>query len=179
MALKGLSFFTFTLLLLTIFPLMSSSRPNPAHSHRKMQSQFVFLDHLHGSQKGDKLEGIHRLKKYLQQFGYLNNVQIHSETNEDEFDEFLEFAIKTYQKNYNLKVTGTLDAMTLAQMLKPRCGVADIIDGKTWMRSGKKRNEGDGSSHFHTVSHFTFFEGNPKWPPTKSHLTYGIFAFLW
>lgn len=176
MALEGLSFFTFTLLLLTLFPLISSSQPNSAHSHGKAPSQLVFLNHLHGSQKGDKVEGIHQLKKYLHHFGYLSNVQIHSETNDDEFEESLESAIKTYQKNYNLKVTGTLDATTLAQMSKPRCGVADIIHGNTWMRSSKKRDQhGDGSRHFHTVSHFAFFEGNPKWPATKSHLTYGKF----
>lgn len=174
MALEELSFFTFTLLLLTFFPLISSSQPNSAHSHGKTPSQFVFLNQLHGSQKGDKVEGIHQLKKYLQQFGYLNDAQIHSKNNDNEFDELLESTIKTYQKNYNLKVTGTLDAMTIAQMSKPRCGVADIIHGNTWMRSSKKRKQLEhGIGHFHRVSHFAFFEGNPKWPAAKSHLTYG------
>ncbi|KAA0037437.1 hypothetical protein IC582_020767 [Cucumis melo] len=177
MALEELSFFTFTLLLLTFFPLISSSQPNHSHSHGKASSQFVFLNQLHGSQKGDKVEGIHQLKKYLHQFGYLNeDAQIHSENKDDEFDELLESAIKTYQKNYNLKVTGTLDAMTIAQMLKPRCGVADIIHGNTWMRSSKKRKQLEHGivGHFHRVSHFAFFDGNPKWPATKSHLTYGF-----
>ncbi|KAG6602465.1 Metalloendoproteinase 3-MMP, partial [Cucurbita argyrosperma subsp. sororia] len=175
MALEGLSFFTFTLLLLTLFPLTSSSPPNSVHSHTKPPSQLMFLNLLHGSQKGDKLEGIHQLKKYLRHFGYLNDVQIHSKTIDNDFDESLESAVKMYQKNFNLKVTGALDAVTLAQMSKPRCGVADIIHGNTWMRSSKKRYQhGHGRGLFHTVSHFAFFEGNPKWPASKSHLTYGF-----
>ena len=27
-------------------------------------------------------------------------------------------------------------------------------------------------SNIHIVSHYSFFEGNPKWPSTKTHLTY-------
>lgn len=174
MAFQGsLSFFTFSLFLLTLFPFISSHQ-NSAHSHG-----LVFLNQLSGYHKGDKGEGIHQLKVYLHRFGYLNNVQIHPENNDNEFDEFLESAIKTYQINYNLKATGTIDATTLAQMSKPRCGVADVVDGKTGMRSGKKMNQHRKiSGHFRTVSHFAFFEGNPRWPATKSHLTYGKFNSL-
>ncbi|XP_022939137.1 metalloendoproteinase 2-MMP-like [Cucurbita moschata] len=83
--------------------------------------------------------------------------------------------LETYQINYNLKATGALDATTLAQMSKPRCGVADIIDGKSGMKSGKNMvNQHRKSGHFHQVSHFTFFKGNLKWPNSKSHLTYGF-----
>ncbi|KAG7016164.1 Metalloendoproteinase 3-MMP, partial [Cucurbita argyrosperma subsp. argyrosperma] len=60
-------------------------------------------------------------------------------------------------------------------MSKPRCGVADIIDGKSGMKSGKNMvNQHRKSGHFHQVSHFTFFKGNLKWPNSKSHLTYVI-----
>ncbi|XP_038886872.1 metalloendoproteinase 2-MMP-like isoform X2 [Benincasa hispida] len=176
MALEELSFFTaFTLLILflTFIPLISFSQPNSVHSHGEVSSQFLLLNQLHGSHKGDKVKGIHQLKKYLRQFGYLNYAQIdHFENNNhDEFDQLLESAIKTYQENYNLKVTGTLDVLTLAQMSKPRCGVADIIHGNTWMRASKKRNQlGHGIGHFHTVSHYAFLGGNIRWP--KSHLTY-------
>lgn len=118
------------------------------------------------------------MKEYLQHFGYLNHDQNHSKSfNDDEFDELLESAIKTYQLNYNLKATGALDATTLALMSKPRCGVADVVDGKTRMKSGKKveNQHRKINGHFHTVSHYAFFEGNPKWPYSKSHLTYGKF----
>lgn len=174
MAFQGFSFFTFSLFLLTLFPFISSHQ-NSAHSHG-----LVFLNQLRGCQKGDKVEGLHQLKEYLHHFGYLNNVQIHSQNNDDDqFDEFLESAVKTYQINYNLKATGVLDATTLAQMSKPRCGVADVVDGKTGMRSGKKMNQHRKiSGHFHTVSHYAFFDGNPRWPATQSHLTYGKFNHL-
>ncbi|XP_038891009.1 metalloendoproteinase 2-MMP-like [Benincasa hispida] len=168
----SLSFFTFTLfLLITLFPSISSSQPKPVDSHG-----LVFLKNLIGCKKGDKVEGIHQMKKYLHHFGYLNDVHIHSKSNEDEFDEILESAIKTYQINYNLKATGTLDNTTLAQILKSRCGVADIINGKTRMKSGTKvvNQHRKISGPFHEVSHFAFFEGSLKWPDSKSHLTYGF-----
>ncbi|KAJ0099316.1 hypothetical protein Patl1_21985 [Pistacia atlantica] len=60
-------------------------------------------------------------------------------------------------------------------MSMSRCAMADIVNGTTRMRSGKTRVDPHGSTHFHTVSHFAFFEGDPKWPSTKYHLTY---AFL-
>ncbi|GAV74806.1 Peptidase_M10 domain-containing protein/PG_binding_1 domain-containing protein [Cephalotus follicularis] len=137
-------------------------------------SPFEFLKHLQGCHKGDKLKGIPELKKYLEQFGYLHYTQSNNQShaNDDEFDDVLESAVKTYQLNYHLKLTGTLDANTVSRMTMPRCGVADIVNGTTWMNSGKKRHQ---HSSYHTVSHYSFFPNNPKWPPTKSHLTY---AFL-
>ncbi|CAK9308934.1 unnamed protein product [Citrullus colocynthis] len=173
MGFQGLSlFFSSLFLLITLFPLISSSQPNPVDSNG-----LVFLKNLNGCKKGDKVEGIHQMKKYLQHFGYLNDVHIHSKSNnDDEFDENLESAIKTYQINYNLKATGTLDNTTLAQMSKPRCGVADIIDGKTQMKSGKRmvNQHRKISGHFHEVSHFAFFDGYLKWPLSKAHLTYAF-----
>ncbi|XVF60400.1 hypothetical protein PTKIN_Ptkin08bG0042700 [Pterospermum kingtungense] len=60
-------------------------------------------------------------------------------------------------------------------MMSPRCAVADIVKGTSRMRSGKKRNHPSGSKSVHTVAHYSFFQGEPKWPASKSHLTY---AFL-
>ncbi|KAF7136385.1 hypothetical protein RHSIM_Rhsim08G0060700 [Rhododendron simsii] len=91
--------------------------------------------------------------------------------NNDDFDDSLEAAVKTYQLNYHLKTTGTLDAQTVSQMTAPRCGFPDISKGTNWMRVGK--NEASHTQNtIHTVSHFAFFSGNPKWPPTQYRLTY-------
>ncbi|KAF2316189.1 hypothetical protein GH714_041530 [Hevea brasiliensis] len=143
-----------------------------ANSDNKKSSPFDFLKHLQGCHKGDKLKGIHKLKTYLEHFGYLNNKN-KSQANNDDFDDLLESALKTYQLNYHLKVTGTLDSKTVSKMMMPRCGVPDIINGNTRMTSGKK-NQRHSSTSFHTVSHYTFFPGSPKWPPSKYSLTYGF-----
>ncbi|EYU34694.1 hypothetical protein MIMGU_mgv1a023515mg, partial [Erythranthe guttata] len=115
----------------------------------KKPSPFEFIKTLQGCHKGNKSKDIHHLKNYLHQFGYL---QYPNEThaNNDDFDETLESAVKTYQRNYHINPTGTLDATTVSKMTTPRCGVPDIID----------------------VSHYSFFQGNPRWPPSKTHLTY-------
>ncbi|KAF2316182.1 hypothetical protein GH714_041523 [Hevea brasiliensis] len=88
-------------------------------------------------------------------------------------DDLLDSALKTYQLNYHLKVTGSLDSQTVSKMMMPRCGVPDIVNGTTRMTSGKK-NQRHSSTSFHTVSHYTFFRGSPKWPASKYSLTYGF-----
>ncbi|EXB47730.1 Metalloendoproteinase 1 [Morus notabilis] len=179
------------------------------HGHHKptSSSPFGFLKHLEGSKKGDKVQGIRDLKKYLQHFGYLNPTQITktqitghslndnsinndiSTANDSTFDDLLEAAIKTYQTNYNLKPTGTLDSQTLSKMMMPRCAVADIINNDTRMRSKKKSTTSSTKNHVHrkllgqkyvstddlqTVSHYSFFSGKPKWPSSKYSLTYSF-----
>ncbi|KAF2316185.1 hypothetical protein GH714_041526 [Hevea brasiliensis] len=141
------------------------------HTDREANSLADNLAKL-GCHKGDKLKGIHELKTYLEHFGYLN-YKNQSQANNDDFDDLLESALKTYQLNYHLKVTGTLDSQTVSKMMMPRCGVPDIINGTTRMTSGKK-NQRHSSTSFHTVSHYTFFPGSPKWPPSKYSLTYGF-----
>ncbi|BFG26796.1 hypothetical protein CerSpe_130700 [Prunus speciosa] len=140
-----LSLFAITTFLFILLSLLSYAKASETH-HKKTSSPFEFLDHLKGCHKGDKVQGIQDLKKYLEKFGYLNG----NTNNDDYFDDELESAIKTYQINYHLKVTGTLDAKTISKMEMPRCGVPDIINGTTSMRSGKKRG-GHGSTH--TVGH--------------------------
>ncbi|OMO59892.1 Peptidase M10, metallopeptidase [Corchorus capsularis] len=163
-----LPFFSFTLFLL-LLPLLFQAVL--AHSKHGNPSPFEFLQHLQGCHKGDKVKDIHKLKKYLENFGYLSYDQNKTHANDDDFDEFLESAIKTYQLNYHLKATGKLDAKTVSKMMSPRCAVPDIINGTTGMRSGKKSH----SKSVHSVSHYTFFPGEPKWPASKFRLTY---AFL-
>ncbi|PIA62262.1 hypothetical protein AQUCO_00200328v1 [Aquilegia coerulea] len=146
------------LLLIVILPSLILSKPSG--------KPFGFLQHLEGCQKGMTMKGVHQLKRYLEKFGYLHyddddNI---NHLNGDEFDDHLESAIKTYQLNYGLKVTGSLDSQTVNEMMKPRCGVADIIDGRTRMRSGNEKNQ------YGLL--FKFFDGNPKWPASQTHLTY-------
>ncbi|XVF68331.1 hypothetical protein PTKIN_Ptkin10aG0196400 [Pterospermum kingtungense] len=159
-------FVSATISLLFLVPLLFSetvfARLNPEN-----QSPFGFLKQLEGCRKGDKVRGINELKSYLKRFGYL--ISTYHGLDDDSFDEVLESAIKTYQINYNLKVTGTLNTETISVMNKPRCGVPDIINGKTRMY-----HPNSNSSQFHAVSRYTFFPGEPKWPPSKTQLTYAV-----
>ncbi|KAG7991771.1 hypothetical protein I3843_02G095100 [Carya illinoinensis] len=159
-------------LILALIPLLSHATTPPDSSNQKT-SPFGFLNHLQGCHKGDKVKGIHELKTYLEQFGYYHKTKNNSQANDDDFDELLESAVKTYQQNYHLKATGTLDAETVSKMMMPRCGVADIINGTNSMQSGKKNNHHRKGS-FHAVSHYSFFQNAPKWPTSKYHLTYGF-----
>ncbi|KAK9072253.1 hypothetical protein SSX86_008686 [Deinandra increscens subsp. villosa] len=117
---------------------------------------------MQGCHKGDKLKDIHNLKVYLSHFGYLTYQNNPNVTNpeEDNFDEQLETAIKSYQVFYHLNSTGTLDAPTVSMMVKPRCGVPD-----------KKPHQHSSDKSLHTVSHYRFFPDRPKWPRGKRNLT--------
>ncbi|KAM1015218.1 hypothetical protein ACFX1T_044926 [Malus domestica] len=138
-----LCLFTITLVLVFLSVL---SHATSAETSNQKPSPFEFLNHLKGCHKGDKVQGIQDLKKYLEKFGYLNG---HSDS--DDFDDILESAIKTYQVNYHHKATGTLDAKT---------------------KGHPHHHGGHGSPH--TVAHYSFFTGNPKWPSSKYHLTYAF-----
>nr|XP_043637527.1 metalloendoproteinase 5-MMP-like [Erigeron canadensis] len=120
------------------------------------------IKHLQGCHKGDKVQGLHKLKLYLAKYGYLNYQNSPDHTNADEFDEELDAALKSYQNFYHLNATGVLDENTVSQMLVPRCGHPD------------KKIHQHGTKLLHTVSHFQFFANEPKWPPSKSHLTYAF-----
>ncbi|KAL1809562.1 hypothetical protein DCAR_0729112 [Daucus carota subsp. sativus] len=143
---------------------------------RANSSSFEFLKDLQGSQKGDVVEGVSQLKQYLKKFGYIDtdnaqNPQPEREEN-DHFDDTLESAIKLYQQNYHIKSTGILDAKTVHNMMLPRCGVPDIINGRSRMHAAKNRVHHVKS--LHTVMHYQFFDGSPKWPIDKSNLTYNF-----
>lgn len=126
-----------------------------------------------GCRPGKTYDGLSKLKNYFHEFGYIPNSPANFT---DDFDDALESAIKSYQKNFNLNVTGELDQSTLKQIVRPRCGVADIINGTSTMNSGKENTSSASNNlHFHTVSHYTFFEGTPRWPAGTQTLTY---AFL-
>ncbi|KAI3943254.1 hypothetical protein MKW92_032988 [Papaver armeniacum] len=149
--------------------------PHPILSTKSLKG-FEFIKDLEGCQKGQTVKGLRELKLYLKKFGYADVHKNHTEyENSDQFDDILEKEITTYQLYYHLKATGTLDAETVKQMTVPRCGLPDIVKGKTPIRSGTKEHiSGGKSSSRHTVSHYsyTFFPGMPKWPLSRSHLTY-------
>lgn len=111
-----------------------------------------------------------KLKQYFHYFGYINKS---SDNYTDEFDEALQNALRTYQLNFNLNTTGELDESTVKQITRPRCGVADLINGSSTMNSG--RAPSSSSIHAHTVAHYSFFPGRPRWPASRRDLT---FAFL-
>ncbi|XP_047336381.1 metalloendoproteinase 1-like isoform X2 [Impatiens glandulifera] len=136
-------------------------------------SPFGFFKHLKGCHKGEKVKGIHQLKNYLEKFGYVHyDHSNNSNSNNDEFDDLLEAAVKTYQKNFHLHPTGVLDTKTLSTMSMPRCGCPDIINGTNTME--RSSNHGRHLGSFKTVSHFQFFNNNPRWPAGKTRLTYGF-----
>ncbi|KAJ4824233.1 hypothetical protein Tsubulata_018052 [Turnera subulata] len=131
-------------------------------------SQFEFIKTLQDGRKGDKKAGIYQLKQYLHKFGYLNDSQYLQSTEVDDhvFDENLERAIRTYQINFNLKPTGVLDDQTVSNMMMPRCGVADIIDGRTRMKAGA-------AGDYHHID-YAFFDGELRWPLSKKILTWKL-----
>ncbi|CAK7336177.1 unnamed protein product [Dovyalis caffra] len=161
MASKTFYFITFTSLHLLPYLFHSIS----AHPTVQEQSPFQFIKHVQGCKKGDNMKGIHSLKKHLHRFGYLEHKHAINSTKDtgDHFDEHVEIAIKTYQINFNLKPTGVLDPETVAQMIMPRCGVPDIIDGKTRMKAAGTYN-----------IKYAFFNGSPKWPLFKKVLNWGL-----
>ncbi|XP_058076861.1 metalloendoproteinase 3-MMP-like [Magnolia sinica] len=158
------------LIMLLFLPLLIESHSTHQHQHQNQQP----FKSLQGCHKGQTVKGLNAIKQYLEMYGYLphhhnNNT---SGGDDDTFDDILESAVKTYQLNYHLNVTGILDSKTLQDMSLPRCGVPDIVDGHTSMRSGKNRHLG--STTHHTVAHYTFFNGRPRWPSSKTQLTYGF-----
>ncbi|KAL2344274.1 hypothetical protein Fmac_005559 [Flemingia macrophylla] len=154
-----------------LFPNVSSLLPDYA----PLGGAWDAFRNFTGCHRGDKYDGLANLKSYFQRFGYIPHAPPYNFS--DNFDDALEAAIKTYQRNFNLNVTGVLDAATLHQIVLPRCGVADIINGTTTMNAGKENRTASSSSkpRFHTVAHYTLFPGMPRWPEGTEELTYAFF----
>ena len=115
-------------LLLSIVFLLLVTQPIGGHSFKSFQ-------HLEGSHKDQTVKGLHEIKHYLSAFGYLKlNHSIgmskydHASVKEkDEFDDYLERAIKSFQKNFHLNVTRRLDSSTLDKMMTPRPDVEKLM----------------------------------------------------
>ncbi|RWW10847.1 hypothetical protein GW17_00025587 [Ensete ventricosum] len=117
---------------------------------------------LSGCRFGEHRPGLGDLKQYLNQFGYLQAAPNFTNS----FDDNLEAAIKTYQRNFGLNVTGELDDDTLEQLIVPRCGMPDIINGTSTMNSSFVRGR----------NLYAYFPGTPTWPSDKTELKYAITA---
>lgn len=167
MAPKSSTIFSFLLLFLFLVLLLLPMSASP----------FGFIQNLQGCKLGDQVQGIHMLKKYLEQFGYVSHPmnQFRSTDDDDYFDSLLQSAIKSYQNMHHLKPTGNLDPETVSEMMKPRCGVADIIRRTSRMQYSSKKMDDHSHGSLHAVAHYDFFPGSPRWPASDTHLTY---AFL-
>ncbi|KAK9050965.1 hypothetical protein SSX86_027590 [Deinandra increscens subsp. villosa] len=147
------------------FPNISSIPPS--FLPNTTTAAWTAFHNLSGCHSGQKVPGISKLKNYFRYFGYIGNNNTNNFT--DEFDESLESAVRNYQLNFNLNATGELDDTTVNQILKPRCGVADIVNGSSTMHSGKAS-----SMTGHSVAHYSFFPGTPRWPSRRRDLTYAF-----
>ncbi|KAI3461139.1 hypothetical protein Pfo_017802 [Paulownia fortunei] len=154
-------------LLFLLNPLLLSHANSP-QSNAQNSSPLSFLNNLIGAQKGHKAKGLSELKKHLSDLGYMknnSNFNNQAQGNDDLFDGNLELALKKYQVFFHLQVNGILDAKTVENLLLPRCGVADFVN----LNASQFQNQ------IPTIaSHYTFFPGELKWPPTKTRLTYSF-----
>uniref|UniRef100_A0A0E0K0V5 Peptidase metallopeptidase domain-containing protein n=1 Tax=Oryza punctata TaxID=4537 RepID=A0A0E0K0V5_ORYPU len=140
-------------------PATASPFPNP----------WSAFQNLSGCHAGEEREGLGRLKDYLSHFGYLPPPPSSSPYS-DAFDDALEAAIAAYQRNFGLNATGELDTTTVDQMVAPRCGVADVINGTSTM----DRNSSAAALRGRHL--YSYFPGGPMWPPFRRNLRYAITA---
>ncbi|XP_057866189.1 metalloendoproteinase 1-MMP-like [Cryptomeria japonica] len=75
--------------------------------------------------KGDSHGMVAEIKVHLQRLGYNAIAGAEVEKENGLFDERLEAAVRVYQSNFNLPVTGFLDAPTIQSLSLPRCGQED------------------------------------------------------
>jgi len=136
------------------FAAITSKLPNPWSAFKNLT----------GCHFGEEQQGLAKLKGYLSHFGYLPE----SPGFNDMFDADLEEAVRVYQRNFGLNITGAMDAPTVAQMMAPRCGVADVVNGTSTMGGASS------SSHAHGRNLYTYFPGAPRWPRSRRSLRYAI-----
>ncbi|KAG6557133.1 hypothetical protein Mapa_001060 [Marchantia paleacea] len=137
-------------------------------SRSKWASKFGVLADL---QRGDMHEAVADLKQYLSKFGYIK-----LEKEEDlslEFDELLMDAIKLYQVNHNIPVTGVLSNHTLRLLHTPRCGRADVEEGRPLMferqQLGKVGLPASVPGHLENFeSHWAVYAPSEKWQSNRN-----------
>ncbi|KAK6920342.1 Peptidase M10, metallopeptidase [Dillenia turbinata] len=160
-------YYSFLLICLSLFPSFLS-RATPKYTltpvtvttlidkNATWQHFDAFLD----AGRGSHVRGLWELKKYFNHFGYLQGQNLNFT---DSFDESLESAVAQYQANFGLSVTGKLDADTVAEVVSPRCGLADEVHGLGHQ------------AMLHATNHFEYFPGQPRWArPMPITLTYAF-----
>ncbi|CAI0379610.1 unnamed protein product [Linum tenue] len=145
------------------FPNTSSIPRNFPALNPNFTTAWDSFRNLSGCRAGEKLDGLSKLKKYFRHFGYIPDADGNLT---DIFDDSLESAVETYQRNFNLNVTGQLDDRTIRQIVLPRCGNADIVNGSTTANT---------TGRIHAVERYSFFPGMPRWPASRRNLTYAFF----
>ncbi|XVE68012.1 hypothetical protein DITRI_Ditri09bG0034100 [Diplodiscus trichospermus] len=146
------------LLFLVLQPFVVKSRP--------LRS----LQNLDGARKGDFVIGLVQVKKYLKTFGYYpHDIDL---IIDDHFDGSLETALKAYQENFHLKVTGKIDPDTIKAIMAPRCGVPDIIHNRT--SNGTKGTIHGRKYGMHFVANYSFFPEELRW--NRHQLTYNFLS---
>lgn len=155
---------------LAVAPVSSADLPSGVASiTSKIPNPWSAFQNLTGCHLGEQQQGLAKVKDYLSRFGYLPPES--SGSFNDVFDADLEEAIKVYQRNFGLGITGVMDASTVAQMMAPRCGVADIINGTSTMGGGSASAS---AAHARGRNLFTYFPGSPSWPRSRKSLTYAV-----
>ncbi|KAK4263271.1 hypothetical protein QN277_028707 [Acacia crassicarpa] len=86
---------------------------------------------------GNSVDGISKIKDYFELFGYLNSTLNSNFT--DEFSPALESAIKSFQRTFNLNVTGQPDDATVSLITLLRCALKGYVCG--WLPPVVKRDE--------------------------------------
>ncbi|KAL5974256.1 hypothetical protein ACLOJK_030920 [Asimina triloba] len=164
-----ISIFATAILLIPIISTSVSGHPfhhppiNLTSFSNKSRAGWDSFKQFAGCHMGDRVDGLAGLKDYLYHFGYIPTSPP-SANFSDDFDDALHDALLTYQRNFNLNATGVLDASTVDVMVRPRCGVADVVNGSSTMNSA-----GDSGRKL-----YTFFPGTPRWPPSRRDLTYAF-----
>ncbi|KAI3821842.1 hypothetical protein L1987_09415 [Smallanthus sonchifolius] len=105
--------------------------------------------------KGANFSGMSELKKYFHRFGYLQIPNDVVDNFTDVFDDTFESAVVNYQRNFGLTVTGKLDAVTVTQIMSPRCGVSDALRSST--------DNNNDNNNIHVTKHYAYFYGEPRW----------------
>ncbi|KAK7367945.1 hypothetical protein VNO80_09965 [Phaseolus coccineus] len=73
-------------------------------------------------QQNQPMKGLSRIKDYFSNFGYLQS----SGPFDDYWDLQTASAIKTFQRSFDLQVTGTVNNQTIQLISRPRCAVPDM-----------------------------------------------------
>jgi acylphosphatase/peptidoglycan hydrolase-like protein with peptidoglycan-binding domain len=104
-------------------------------------------------EKGDRGDDVERLFEYLKRFGYFPNPELRTGNllfrpavpfepeDTSRYDDRMEAAVRKFQQQHGLEVTGKVDDETLALMRQPRCGFPDrpvdgvmtfVVQGNRW-----------------------------------------------